>query len=90
MLYVKSRLAPPGHELVRAVLTDGRSVTASAGHPVRGGALLGELRAGDLLDGAAIERLESVDLPGSRTFDLMPSGPTRAYWADGVLLESTL
>jgi hypothetical protein len=90
VLYVESSIAPPGHKLLQAVLTDGRRVAASAGHPVRGGMPLGHLRAGDLLDGSPIQTLETVDLPGSRTFDLMPSGPTHIYWADGVVLESTL
>jgi hypothetical protein len=32
----------------------------------------------------------SLRLHDGATYDLLPSGPTGAYWADGVLLGSTL
>jgi hypothetical protein len=81
---------PLGHDAVRLELSDGRSVTASAGHPTADGRTLGALRAGDRLDGATIVVTEVVRLTDGATYDLLPSGPTASYWADGVLLGSTL
>lgn len=87
---VGSTPAPASHTLVVLELADGRTVAASAGHPTGDGRLVGALTAGDALDGArivAVGRRAHGDLP---TFDLLPASPTRAYWADGVLLTSTL
>jgi len=33
---------------------------------------------------------DRVAYPGGATFDLLPSGSTGNYWANGVLLASTL
>jgi hypothetical protein len=81
---------PLGHEAIRLELSDGRSVTVSAGHPTADGRRVGDLLAGDRLDGATVIAATSLRLHDGATYDLLPSGPTGAYWADGVLLGSTL
>jgi hypothetical protein len=50
---------------------------------------VGELRAGDRLDGSRIRVVTEAGYSGF-TYDLLPSGPTGEYFADGVLLGSTL
>lgn len=90
VLRVGSVATPPSHALVVVRLDDGRTVTASAGHPTADGRALGVLAAGDVLDGARIVAIEARAHGDRRTFDLLPASPTRAYWADGVLLTSTL
>lgn len=82
--------APPGHEVVRIVLADGRSVLSSPQHPTADGRLVGTLRPGDTLDGGAIVSVFRVAYSGGATYDLLPSGPTRTYFADGILLGSTI
>jgi hypothetical protein len=81
---------PLGHNAIRVTLFDNRSVTASAGHPTADGRSVGQLRRGDRLDGATVVSAEPVHLSDGATYDLLPSGPTGEYWADGVLLGSTL
>jgi hypothetical protein len=81
---------PLGHDAIRVQLSDGRSVTASAGHPTADGRSVGELRVGDRLDGATVVVATPVHLTDGATYDLLPSGPTGRYWASGVLLGSTL
>ncbi len=81
---------PLGHEAILLQLSDGRSVTASAGHPTADGRSVGQLRTGDRLDGATVVAATPVHLDDGATYDLLPSGPTGRYWADGVLLGSTL
>lgn len=78
------------HRVVRLMLGDGRVVRASPGHPLADGRSLGDVRAGDKVDGATVvsATLESYD--GGSTFDLLPSGPTGIYWADKIALGSTL
>ena len=78
------------HVVARVILGDGRVVVASPGHPVAGGALLGDLAAGDLVDGSRVIRAERRPYEGSRTVDLLPDSATGIYWADGVPLRSTL
>ena len=51
--------------------------------------LIGQLRVGLRLDGVRIDSISAVPYRGF-TYDLLPSGPTGEYLADGVLLGSTL
>lgn len=90
VLEVGSMEAPTGHLIVHVVLADGRELHASPGHPTADGRPLGSLAAGDVLDGSRIVLWELVAYAGERTYDLLPAGPTGAYWANGVLLSSTL
>jgi hypothetical protein len=83
-------LAPTGHQVVRVTLADGRSVVASPGHPTADGRPLGSLRQGDTLDGSRVVVVTMLRYTGPATYDLLPSGPTGTYFADGVLLGSTL
>jgi hypothetical protein len=80
----------PGHELVHVVLSDGREVSASPGHPTADGRTFGQLLHGSSLDGATIVKLELLSSDQPFTYDLLPSGTTGQYWADGVLIGSTL
>ena len=88
--HVASTPAPKHHQLVRLVLDDGRRVAASGGHPLTDGRSFAGLGVGDRIDGARVLRVERIALGGGRTYDLLPSGPSGAYWADGVLMRSTL
>lgn len=82
--------APATHEVVRIALDDGRAVFASPGHPTADGRRIGDLVAGDALDGARITTTERVRYLGGATYDILPASATGAYWANGVLLGSTL
>jgi hypothetical protein len=78
------------HELMRVLLSDGRSVQASWHHPTASGGVVGELRPGSTLDGSTVVEVRAVPYSGQHTYDILPSGPTAFYFADGVLLGSTL
>lgn len=90
VLEVGSTPVPAGHLMVRLVLADGREVLASPGHRTADGRPLGELSIGDRLDGSTIKMWELVPYAGDRTYDILPAGPTATYWANGILLSSTL
>lgn len=79
----------PGYAAVRIELSDGRSVTASPGHPLADGRLVGSLVAGDPVDDATVAAVSVVPNETGWTFDLRPSGATGTYWADGIPLGST-
>jgi hypothetical protein len=81
---------PRDHQVMHIRLHDGRELYASPGHPSGSGRRLGSLSVGDTLDGSPVVVAQPVAYAGDATFDILPSGPTGTYWANGVLLESTL
>jgi len=81
---------PAGHLVVHLVLADGRTVDASPGHPLPDGRPVGDLQAGQRVDGSVVVEAALRPYGGAATWDLLPAGPTHQYWADGVLLGSTL
>jgi hypothetical protein len=91
VLAVASAPVAPTHRVVRLVLADGRSVTASPGHPTADGRSLGSLRPGDTVDGSPVVAADLVPYDGGRTFDLAVSGPTGLYLAgESIPLASTI
>lgn len=81
---------PASHRMIHLVLNDGRELWASPGHPTTDGRMMDNLEIGDLLDGAPITRIERVSYDQPATYDLLPSGDTGFYWANGILIGSTL
>ena len=79
-----------GHVMVHLHLADGRELLASPGHRTSDGRPLGSLSIGDEVDGSKVTLWELVPYDGSRTYDLLPAGPTGEYWANGIPLSSTL
>jgi hypothetical protein len=90
VLEVSSVAVDPGHRVVELGLADGRSVTASAGHPALGGQAIDRLSASSPYAGSEIVAITARRYRGLRTHDLRVSGPTGIYFASGVPLESTL
>jgi hypothetical protein len=90
VLEVGSTQVPAGHLMVHLVLSGGRELLASPGHRAGDGRPLGSLAVGDTLDGSTITSWELIPYGGDRTYDLLPAGPTGTYWANGILLSSTL
>lgn len=81
---------PLGREAIGLGLADGRRVTVSAPHPTGDGRSVGALQAGDSLDGSFVVAVARVHLGPGSTYDLLPAGSTGTYWADGILLGSSL
>jgi hypothetical protein len=81
---------PSFFQVVRVGLSDGRSVIAAWGHPTAEGRALGQYNVGDGLDGAIVVVVEHVIHKGGATYDILPGGSTGLYWANGILLKSTL
>jgi hypothetical protein len=82
--------APAGHHVIRLTLADGRSVTASPGHPLADGRPIGDIAIGAGVDGSTVVGAESLEYTGGETFDLVVSGPTGGYFAGGIPLLSTI
>jgi len=76
--------------VLHILLSDGRELWASPGHPTSDGRRLVHLRVGDVLDGASVTVIGTMRYQGTATYDILPSGSTGFYWANGILLGSTL
>jgi hypothetical protein len=81
---------PPNHQVVSVTLNDGRQVTASLGHPTAEGRALGDYCVGDVIDGSIVIDTDYMTYGDSATYDILPDGSTGLYWANGILLKSTL
>ena len=90
ILKTSSVPAPAGHQILHVLLSDGRQLRASPGHPTVDGQMLGDVKAGNLLDGARVILIERLPYEGTATYDLLPSGDTGFYWANRILIGSTL
>jgi hypothetical protein len=90
LIAVGNTPVPATHIVVRVALDDGRLLYVSPGHPTADGRRVGDLAPGDSLDGARIASVERVAYSGGATYDILPAGATGTYWANGVLLGSTL
>jgi hypothetical protein len=81
---------PPTHVMVRLALSDGRALTVSPGHPLPDGQAIGTLQIGDTVDGAVVVSVATFPASVSATYDLLPDSATGWYWANGVLVASTM
>lgn len=90
VLRVGSTVVPASHQVVELALSDGRLLRVSPGHPTADGRTAGQLQPGDWLDGARIVAAQRIRYTGYATYDLLPAGETGFYWANGILIASTL
>ncbi len=81
---------PADHLMVRLHLADGRTVLASLGHPLPNGDPISSLTVGQQFEGTSVVSDTRVVYGQPDTYDILPAGPTHTYYADGVLLGSTL
>jgi len=84
------RWVPLQHEMMHVLLDDGRQLYVAGGHPLADGRAVGSLAKGDLVDGAQIIEAKLVRYQDDATYDILPSGETGTYWANSILLGSTL
>jgi hypothetical protein len=81
---------PSTHQVVHVILSDGRELWASPGHPMTDNQELSALKVGDLLDGGRVIRIARLPYAGNATYDILPAGETGFYWANSILIGSTL
>lgn len=82
--------APVDHRVIHLRLYDGRELFASPGHSIAGGRTLGSLLLGDVVSGSVVVGASLVAYDEAYTYDILPDSASGAYWANGILLESTL
>lgn len=87
---VSKVLVPDSHIVYHLILNDERELFISGGHPTADGREISDFNQGDILDGAHLASVKVVRYQAGHTYDLLPAGETGFYWANGVLLGSTL
>jgi hypothetical protein len=90
VLRVRRAHVPSNHLMVRLRLANGRHLLVSLTHPLPNGALAQTLAAGERFEGTRVVSATHVVYGRPYTYDLLPAGPTHLYYADGVLMGSTL
>ena len=90
VLETTSTAVSDSYRALNVVLRDGRKITASPGHPSAEGKRLDQYKVGDWLDGSEVVQVSLVAYDGTRTYDVLPGGGTGVYWANGIMLRSTI
>lgn len=78
------------HKISRIIFVDGRSLEVSPSHPTTDGRTAGKLKNGDQYEHSIVKSNDLVQYSDTKTYDLLPAGDTGYYFADGVLMGSTL
>jgi hypothetical protein len=78
------------HHVRRIRLASGAVLDVSAGHPTADGRSFADLRSGGELGGVTIVGAETVPYDFPYTYDILPASDTGTYFAEGVLIGSTL
>ena len=84
------RLVSKDHKMAHIVLEDGRKLVVSPGHPTIDNKELGSLKKGQILDKSKIASIKIMPYKEKYTYDILSSGETGGYWANGILIGSTL
>ncbi len=87
---ISKTAVPPDHKMVKLILEDGRALLVSPGHPTIDGRTAGELAAGNEYNGSRVISADRISYGEGYTYDLLPSGETGFYFANGILVDSTL
>ena len=78
------------HRVIDLRLADGRELFASPNHPTYDGGSVAGLRTGQEYDGSAVKSASLVPYKYEYTYDILPDSPTGNYFANGILVGSTL
>lgn len=71
-------------------MVDGRNLLVSSTHPISKNHLVSDLSTGDSYDGSVVQSNSLISYDDKYTYDLLPAGETGFYFANGILMGSTL
>lgn len=81
---------PFDHKMVKLILQDGRMLLVSPGHPTIDGHTVGDIIVGDEYANSRVISVDRVVYNQEFTYDILPTGETGFYFANGIILDSTL
>lgn len=87
---IRSVTIPADYKMLQLKLDDGRQLTVSPQHPDARGEPLIKLEIGACLDGGKLIEKRIIKYSGSFTWDILPEGEFPVYFANDILIGSTL
>ncbi|MBI3640016.1 MAG: hypothetical protein HY223_06850 [Thaumarchaeota archaeon] len=78
------------HKVIDLQLADGRELFVSPNHPTYDNRIIADLKVGETYDGSTVKSIELVQYKYHFTYDILPDSQTGNYWANGILVGSTL
>jgi len=85
-----SKTPVKNHKVLKITLNDGTVLEISPSHPTADGRKLKDLKMGDALDGRMVVEIKLIPYLYSHTYDILPDSKTGNYYANGVLIGSSL
>lgn len=90
IIKTNKRLASENHKMAHIILEDERKLIVSPSHPTLDNKELELLEKGQILDGSRIISIQIEPYKKKYTYDILPSGETNGYWANQILIGSTI
>ncbi|MBI3485370.1 Hint domain-containing protein [Candidatus Daviesbacteria bacterium] len=87
---VSSTKVPNNHQVIHLSLADNRQLWVSPNHPAVNGEQVWQLQPGQSYDGSTITNVVLIPYWDDKTYDLLPNSDTGYYFANGILMGSTL
>ena len=85
-----SKTPVKNHKVLKVLLNDGTVLEISPGHPTADGRKFKDLKMRDILDGRLVVEVKLIPYIYSHTYDILPDSKSGNYYANGVLIGSTL
>ncbi len=85
-----SKTPVKNHKVLKITLNDGTILEISPAHPTADGRKLKDLKMGDILDGRMVIETKLIPYTYSHTYDILPDSKSGNYYANGILIKSTL
>lgn len=78
------------HQILEVTFNDGTILKISPGHPTADGRKFKDLKLGDIVDNRMISNIKKIVYQYKYTHDILPDSETGNYYANGILVGSTL
>jgi hypothetical protein len=78
------------HKVIDLQLADGRELFVSPNHPTYDGRMITDLKVGERYDGSTVKSTDLVQYKYQFTYDILPDSQAGNYFANGILVGSTL
>lgn len=90
VIKISKTAVPKTHQVTHLILEDGRELLVSPHHPIINQKEVYQLKKGQKYDDSIITDIKLVHYKYKYTYDLLPAGDTGYYWANYILMGSTL
>ncbi len=85
-----SKAPVKNHKVLKILFNDATVLEISPGHPTADGRKFKDLKMGDKIDGRMVVSVKLIPYTYSHTYDILPNSKSRNYYANGILIGSSL